>query len=66
MAILEKLDMWCFLALLIIILSFWLLAGGIRMLKAAHSGHVDEKKLRIRAWGGLVLGLAYLVSHFRS
>ncbi len=47
MEFLAKLDMWDYLAGLLLLLSIWLLLGGIKSLKKANPDHVDEKKLKI-------------------
>ncbi len=59
-----QLDLWSGLALVIIAISLWLLSGGINLLKKAGQESVDEDKLRHSAWGGLLVGLVYLVSYF--
>ena len=46
MEFLAKLDMWDYLAGLLLLLSIWLLLGGIKSLKKANPDHVDEKKLK--------------------
>lgn len=53
-------DSWDYIAVFILLLSLWLVVDGISRLKRANPQAVDEKKLKLRAWGGLVAGLAYL------
>lgn len=60
MEFLAKMDSWDYIALFMVLMSLWLVADGVSRLKRANPELVDEKKLRLRAWGGLVVGLAYL------
>lgn len=56
----SNLDSWDYIAVFILLFSLWLVVDGISRLKRANPQAVDEKKLKLRAWGGLVAGLAYL------
>lgn len=53
-----------YLAIGTVLVSLFLLMIGIRALKNANSDIVDEKKLRMRAYGALVAGLAYIVCSY--
>lgn len=57
-------DSWDYLAIGTVLVSLFLLMIGIRALKNANSDIVDEKKLRMRAYGALVAGLAYIVCSY--
>lgn len=57
-------DSWDYLAIGAVLVSLFLLLFGIRALKNANSDIVDEKKLRMRAYGVLVAGLAYIVCSY--
>lgn len=57
-------DSWDYLAIGTVLVSLFLLMIGIRALKKANSDIVDEKKLRMRAYGALVAGLAYIVCSY--
>lgn len=56
----SNLDSWDYVAVFILLFSLWLVVDGISRLKRANPQAVDEKRLKLRAWGGLVAGLAYL------
>lgn len=56
----SNLDSWDYIAVFILLFSLWLVVDGISRLKRANPQAVDEKRLKLRAWGGLVAGLAYL------
>ena len=43
---LSKLDSWDYLALVMLVLSLWLILGGAGKLKAANPEQVDEGKLK--------------------
>lgn len=64
MEIFSKLEGWDYLAGVMALFSLWLLFGGIGRLQAADPERVDVKKLKIRAWGGLLAGVLYLVCRF--
>ena len=66
MEFLVKLDMWDYLAGLLLLLSIWLLLGGIKSLKKANPDHVDEKKLKIRAYGSFLVAVVYLACRYFS
>ena len=57
-------DSWDYLAMGAVAVSLFLLVFGIKTLKNANSDIVDEKKLRIRAYGTLISGLAYMVCSY--
>lgn len=60
----EYLDVWDFLALGLIIFSLWLARRGVPRIKAMAPDKVDEKSLRLRAYGAIVVGLVYLGVHY--
>lgn len=57
-------DSWDYLAMAAVAVSLFLLLYGIKVLKQANSDAVDENKLRMRAYGALVAGLAYIVCSY--
>lgn len=57
-------DSWDYLAMGAVAVSLFLLVFGIKTLKNANSDIVDEKKLRMRAYGTLIAGLAYMVCSY--
>lgn len=57
-------DSWDYLAMGAVIVSLFLLMFGIKVLKNANSDVVDEHKLRMRAYGALIAGLAYIVCSY--
>ncbi len=57
-------DSWDYLAIGVVVVSLFLLMFGIKTLKNANSDIVDEKKLRMRAYGALIAGLAYIVCSY--
>ena len=58
MDMLSKLDSWDYLALVMLLLSLWLILGGAGKLKAANPEQVDEGKLKKRAYGAAAVYLA--------
>ncbi len=64
MEIFSKLEGWDYLAVAMALFSLWLLFGGISRLQEADSEHVDVKKLKVRAWGGLIAAVLYLICRF--
>ncbi len=60
----EYLDVWDFLALGLSLFCLWLARFGAPKLKAMAPDKVDEKALRLRAYGGLVAGLLYIGVHY--
>lgn len=61
-----KLDIWDYLAIFLLVVSLIMLLGGITKLKEANPEQVDTKKLKIRAWGALVVSIIYLLCHYFS
>lgn len=57
-------DSWDYLAMGTVAVSLFLIMFGIKVLKNANSDIVDENKLRMRAYGALVAGLAYIVCSY--
>lgn len=60
----EYLDVWDFLAIGLSLFSFWLARSGAPKLKAIAPEKVDEKSLKLRAYGAIVVGLTYLGVHY--
>ncbi|MDY4921081.1 MAG: hypothetical protein SO119_08445 [Phascolarctobacterium sp.] len=56
-----NLESWDYLCFVVIGISLVLLAGGIKRLKAANPQYVDERALKLRAYGAMIVALAYLV-----
>lgn len=56
-----KLESWDYLAGIIVIISLWLIIFGIKKLHAANPQLVDVAKLKMRAYGALIVALAYFV-----
>lgn len=61
-----NLDVWDYLTLILLVISLILILGGISKLKKANPQQVDEKKLKTRAWGSLVVATTYLLCHYFS
>lgn len=59
-------DSWEYLAMGTVVVSLCLLLFGIKALKNANSDVVDENKLRLRAYGALIAGLAYIVCSYMA
>lgn len=57
-------DTWDYLALILMLFCGWLGIIGIPRIKANAGADVDIKGLQLRALGGAVAGLLYLVVHY--
>lgn len=57
-------ESWDFLAALMALISLWLLLDGADRLRRANPERVDARRLRLRACGGLLAGIAYLACHY--
>lgn len=62
--ILSKLDSWDYLALVMLVLSLWLILGGAGKLKAANPEQVDASKLKKRAYGAAAAAAVYLACRY--
>ena len=64
MNMLSKLDSWDYLALVMLLLSLWLILGGAGKLKAANPEQVDEGKLKKRGYGAAAAAAVYLACRY--
>ena len=57
----EKFEMWDFIALGVMLLSFWVSTYGVKMCREADKEGFNEKSLRNKAWGAGLAGFLYLL-----
>lgn len=59
--LLHGLDSWDYLALALLVVSLWLVLGGISSLKAANPEEVDAARLKRYALGAALAAAAYII-----
>lgn len=61
---LAKLESWDYICVFMICVGLWLVLGGANKLAAASPGQVEAKPLKLRGWGAIAIGVAYLTCHY--